>query len=69
MHNDLPYSSDFTTVVRTTRRQEITDLVLSKDSMSGDPLEKCIRKTVVQFGIRNQDKISGLQIIRVTLLA
>jgi hypothetical protein len=64
IHNDLPYSSDFTTVVRTTRRQEITDLVLSKDSMGGDPLEKRIGKTVVQFGIRNQDEISGLIVVQ-----
>jgi hypothetical protein len=64
MHNDLPYSSDFTTVVRTTRRQEITDLVLSKDSMGGDPLEKRIGKMVVQFGIRNQDEISGLTVVQ-----
>jgi hypothetical protein len=64
MHNDLPYSSDFTTVVRTTRRQEITDLVLSKDSMGGDPLEKRIGETVVQFGIRNQDEISGLTVVQ-----
>jgi hypothetical protein len=64
MHNGLSYSSDFTTVARTTRRQEITDLVLSKDSMGGDPLEKRIGKTVVQFGIRNQYEISGLTVVQ-----
>lgn len=32
--------------------------------MGGDPLEKRIGKTVVQFGIRNQDEISGLTVVQ-----
>lgn len=32
--------------------------------MGGNPLEKRIGKTVVQFGIRNQDEISGLTVVQ-----
>lgn len=49
LQNGISYSNDLTTVIRTTRRKEITDLVALKHSLGGDPLDERIGLTVVQF--------------------
>lgn len=47
--NQASYSNDFTTVIRTTRRREITDLITKQDSTGADPLSKAIGKVSVTF--------------------
>lgn len=47
--NQASYSSDFTTVIRTTRRREISELITEQDSTGADPLGKAIAKVSVTF--------------------
>ena len=53
--NGLSYSSDFSTILRTTQREELHALIAPVDTAGGDPLPLHIARAVVTYEARAQD--------------
>lgn len=61
LHNGVSYNGNFSTIMRTTRKQEINDLGSVSDSRGADPLPSDIAKTEIRFAAMatGDDGLSG----------
>jgi hypothetical protein len=63
LRNKLSYSNDFSTIFRTTRREELDKIVNESERIGGDPLPEGIARTKVQF-VTDSGRGCGFEIVR-----
>jgi len=67
LHNGLSYTANFSTILRTTRRADITSLVDPNDTFGGAPLPKVIADAVVRYDVAEGEEryaVHGFRIVR-----
>ncbi len=67
LHNGLSYTANFSTILRTTRRADITSLVDPNDTFGGAPLPKVIADAVIRYDVaegKERDAVRGFRVVR-----
>ena len=66
LYNGLSYTANFSTVLRTTRRADITSLVDPNDTFGGAPLPKVIADAIVRYDVvqgEGRDAVRGFRVV------